>query len=152
MIVGARNKRGWLYRIGVVTLTLVLLLGIGSAIFHERLFRLYRVIRLFDQDVIVENFRNMDSIIGSRIVHKAGQATAFEKDLKPLPASFTYNGETVDLQQFLNDQYTTGMIVIKDNKIAFEDYWLGNDDKSIVISWSMAKSMISALIDRDCNG
>jgi CubicO group peptidase (beta-lactamase class C family) len=38
------------------------------------------------------------------------------------------------------------MIVIKDNKIAFEEYWLGNDDKSVVISWSVAKSMISALI------
>ena len=146
MVADARNKRGWLYRIGVVTLTLVLLLGIGSAIFHERLIRLYRVIRLFDQDVIVENFRHMDGIIGTRTVHKADQAVTIEKDPQSLPASFTYNGENIDLQQFLKDQYTTGMIVIKDNKIAFEDYWLGNDDKSVVISWSVAKSMVSALI------
>ena len=146
MVSQSRKKHGWLYRIGVATFVMVLILGIGSAIFHERLIRLYRVIRLFDQDVIVENFRHMDSIIGSRIVHKADQATTFEKDPQPLPASFKYNGENVDLQQFLKDQYTTGMIVIKDNKIAFEEYWLGNDDKSIVISWSMAKSMISALI------
>jgi len=146
MVAGARNKRGWLYRIGVVTLTLVLLLGIGSAIFHKRLIRLYRVIHLFDQDVIVENFRNMDGIFGTRTVHKADQATTFEKDPQPLPKAFTYKGQEIDLPQFLKDQYTTGMIVIKDNKIAFEKYWLGNDDKSVVISWSVAKSMISALI------
>jgi CubicO group peptidase (beta-lactamase class C family) len=142
----SRKRHGWLYRIGVVAFVLVLILGIGSAIFHERLIRLYRVIRLFDQDVIVENFRHMDGIIGTRTVHKADQVTTFEKDPQPLPASFTYNGESIDLQQFLKDQYTTGMIVIKDNKIAFEEYWLGNDDKSVVISWSVAKSMISALI------
>jgi hypothetical protein len=61
------------YRIGIVAFVLVLILGIGSAIFHERLIRLYRVIRLFDQDVIVENFRHMDGIIGTRTVHKADQ-------------------------------------------------------------------------------
>jgi len=38
------------------------------------------------------------------------------------------------------------MIIIKNNKVAFEEYWLGNDEKSRVISWSMAKSMISALM------
>lgn len=146
MVAGVKRKRGWLYRIGVVTLTLVFLLGIGSAIFHERLSRLYRVIRLFDQDVIVENFRHMDGIIGTRTVHKAIQATTFAKEPQPLPTSFTYGGKAINLQQFLKDQYTTGMIIIKDNKIAFEDYWLGNNDKSVVISWSVAKSMISALI------
>jgi CubicO group peptidase (beta-lactamase class C family) len=121
-------------------------LGIGSAIFHERLIRLYRVIRLFEQDVIVENFRHMDGIIGTRTVHKADQTKTFEKDPQPLPASFIYNGESIDLQQFLKDQYTTGMIVIKDNKIAFEEYWLGNDENTKTISWSVSKSMISALI------
>jgi CubicO group peptidase (beta-lactamase class C family) len=146
MVSQSRKKHGWLYKFGVSALVMVLFLGIGSAIFHERLIRLYRVIRLFDQDVIVENFRHMDGIIGTRTVHMADQATTFAKDPQPLPASFIYNGESVNLKQFLKDQYTTGMIVIKDNKIAFEEYWLGNDDKSVVISWSVAKSMISALI------
>jgi hypothetical protein len=62
----SRKRHGWLYTFGVVAFVLVLILGIGSAIFHERLIRLYRVIRLFDQDVIVENFRHMDGIIGTR--------------------------------------------------------------------------------------
>ena len=121
-------------------------MGISSAIFHERLIRLYRVIRLFDQDVIVENFRHMDGIIGTRTVHRANQVTTFAKELRPLPTSFTYGGKAIDLQQFLKDQYTTGMIVFKDNKVTFEEYWLGNDENSVVISWSMAKSMISALM------
>ena len=142
----SRKRRGWLYKIGLAAFVMVLLLGIGSALFHERLIRLYRVIMLFDQDVIVENFRHMDNIIGKRIVRKAVQATTFVKDPQPLPAAFSYNGKKIDLKKFLKEQYTTGMIVIKDNKIAFEKYWLGNDEKSIVISWSVAKSMVSALI------
>ena len=146
MVSQSRKKHGWLYKIGVVVLVLTSIMVIGSAIFHERLIRLYRVIRLFDQDVIVENFRNMDGIFGTRIVHKADQATTFATEPQPLPTSFTYGGKAIDLQQFLKDQYTTGMIVIKDNKVTFEEYWLGNDEKSKVISWSMAKSAISALI------
>lgn len=142
----SRKRRGWLYKIGLAAFVMVLILGIGSALFHERLIRLYRVIMLFDQDVIVENFRHMDNIIGKRIVRKAVQATTFVKDPQPLPAAFSYNGKKIDLQKFLKEQYTTGMIVIKDNKVAFEKYWLGNDEKSIVISWSVAKSMVSALI------
>ena len=92
MVSQSRKKHGWLYKIGVVGLVLASIMVIGSAIFHERLIRLYRVIRLFDQDVIVENFRHMDGIIGTRTVHKADQAKTFEKDPQPLPASFTYNG------------------------------------------------------------
>lgn len=141
-----KKRHGWRYKLGVSTLVIIVLLGIGSAVFHERLIRLYRVIRLFDQDVIVENFRHMDRIIGTRTVNKAPRPTIFDKDPQPLPASFTYLGKANDLNQFLKDQYTTGMIVIKDNKITFEEYWLGNDENSVVISWSMAKSVISALM------
>jgi hypothetical protein len=38
------------------------------------------------------------------------------------------------------------MIILKDNKIAFEEYWLGNNGNTKTVSWSVAKSMISALI------
>ena len=146
MMPESRKRHGWLYKSGLVALAVFLLLGMGSAIFHERLIRLYRVVRLFDPDVIVENFRHVDRIFGTRNVRKAGQASTFEEDPRPLPPSFIYHGQRIDLQQFLKDQNTTGMIVINDNKIAFEEYWLGNDEKSVVISWSVAKSMISALV------
>lgn len=41
---------------------------------------------------------------------------------QPLAASFRNNGKRVDLQQFLNDQYAAGMIVLKNNRVAFEEY------------------------------
>lgn len=75
-----KKSHGWFYKIGVSTLVIVFLLGIGSAIFHKRLMRLYRVIHLFEQDVVVENFRHMDGIFGTRTVHKSDRATTFEID------------------------------------------------------------------------
>ena len=76
----AKKKYGWLYKLGISALVVIIFLGIGSAIFHKRLIRLYRVIHLFDQDVIVENFRHMDGIFGTRIVHKSDRSTKFEYD------------------------------------------------------------------------
>lgn len=141
-----RKKHGWLYKFGFAALVVVLIVGIGAAFNYQRLIRLYRVVTLFDKDVIVENFRHMDNLFAKKIVHKAEKPSSFERELQPLPETFSYNGQEIDLQDFLKDQWTTGLIVTKDGKITFESYWLGNDETTKTISWSACKPMISALV------
>ena len=41
---------------------------------------------------------------------------------------------------------TTGLIVVRDDRVAFERYWLGNDATTQSIAWSVSKSFVSALI------
>ena len=38
------------------------------------------------------------------------------------------------------------MIVIHKDEIVYENYWLGNNETKKHISWSVAKSFISALV------
>lgn len=146
MVFESRGRKNLPYKVGLVALVIFLIVGVGAAFNYQRLLRLYRVIKLFDKDVIVENFRHMDDIFEKKVVHKAEKPSTFEKALKPLPSKFTCEGQEINLQDFLEAQWTTGLIVIKDGKITFENYWLGNDETTKTISWSVAKSMISALV------
>ena len=42
---------------------------------------------------------------------------------------------------------TDGLIILHNDKILYENYWNGNDRYSKHISWSVAKSFLSALIE-----
>jgi CubicO group peptidase (beta-lactamase class C family) len=62
-----------------------------------------------------------------------------------LPAHFEFSGESFSSTDFLRDSWTTGFLVIQNDTIVFEEYYLGNSESTQTISWSMAKSFISAL-------
>jgi CubicO group peptidase (beta-lactamase class C family) len=63
-----------------------------------------------------------------------------------LPESFDFNGQSYESTKYLKDSWTTGFLVIQNDSIVFEDYYLGNTESTRNISWSMAKSFISALM------
>ena len=102
---------------------------------------------LFDEDKIIENFRSVAEFWPTRSLTQA-KVPYFYTYGDPLnvPSSFAYNDQKLGTQQFLKDSWTTGLIVIQNDEIALEDYYLGNSAVTQNISWSMAKSFISALI------
>ncbi|WP_371318319.1 serine hydrolase [Paenibacillus elgii] len=71
----------------------------------------------------------------------------FKKDLHKLPNfTYTYNGESRQFKDLLARTVTTGLLIIEDDKILVENYYLGNTQKSLNTSWSISKSFTSALI------
>ena len=102
---------------------------------------------LFDEDKIVENFRSVAEFWPTRSLTQAKVPYVYNYG-EPLnvPSSFAYNDQKLGTRQFLKDSWTTGLIVIQNDEIALEDYYLGNSAVTQNISWSMAKSFISALI------
>lgn len=101
---------------------------------------------LFAETHRVENFRAMDRIFPSRPVPREGSVWAFDVDPRPLPASYRYDGAERDLAAFLDRTVTTGLIVVHGGAITYEAYRLGADETSPFTSWSVAKSVVSALI------
>ena len=81
MVSESRKRQSWPPRIGLFALAIILIVGIGAAFKYQRLIRLYRVIKLFDKDVIVENFRQMDNIFAKKVVRKAEKPSTFERAL-----------------------------------------------------------------------
>lgn len=103
-------------------------------------------ITLFSEAHRVENFRHMDRIFPARPVPRAETVRPFDRAPAPLPATYAFAGGTHDLAAFLDRTRTTGLLVVHRGAITHEDYRLGADETSAFTSWSMAKSVLSALI------
>lgn len=103
-------------------------------------------ITLFAESHRVENFRAMERVFPARPVPRAGTVRELGSDPRPLPATYDFDGDARDLAGFLDRTVTAGLLVVHRGAIVHEEYRLGADAQSRFTSWSMAKSVLSALI------
>src|SRR6056297_3166903 len=103
-------------------------------------------ITLFSESHRVENFRAMDRVFPAREVLRGRDVWAFDRAPAPLPATYAFGSETRDLTAFFERTETTGLLVVHRGAITHEEYRQGADETSPFTSWSMAKSVLSALI------
>lgn len=129
-----------------VSLVLAILAVALAWIHQDKLARVYHVVRLFEADRIVGNFRSMETMFETVPVRRGPVADALEMQIRDLPETFEYGGTTQEVADFLRDTWTTGLIVLQGGKIAHERYYLGHTATTRTISWSVAKSFISALV------
>jgi CubicO group peptidase (beta-lactamase class C family) len=106
-----------------------------------------RPIGLFRGGSQVENFREMSTIHPVRVVRRAAKAAPFAAGAPiELPDNFEFEGQRLETAKFLSEIETTGLLVLKDGRVVFERYWLGNDASTQAASWSVGKSFVSALV------
>lgn len=134
--------RGKIFKFSGVLLGVLLIAG---ALGFGRIMRLYRVVTLFEPDRIVENFRSMGETLDSRVIHRGGETFEFRRAERDLPENYVFKGAVKKIAPFLERTDTTGIVVVKDDTILYERYYLGNTGTSKAISWSVAKSFVSAL-------
>ena len=108
--------------------------------------RVHKVKTLYDKDKIVYNFVNMDKIFSSRSINASDNPKPLKRNIRTLPKTFLFEGDQMNLQEHLDYFWSDGMIVIHKDQIVYENYWLGNNENKKHISWSVAKSFISALV------
>jgi CubicO group peptidase (beta-lactamase class C family) len=107
---------------------------------------LLTVLTLFDADKRVENFRRMAEILPSRPVHRSGTPFHFARAPRAPDLSFEYGGKTHRLDEFLQRTIASGLLVVKDDRVVDERYFLGATEDSALTSFSVAKSFVSALV------
>ena len=129
----------------ITVVTVVVLLSVLVIFNWEKVNRLHAVITLFDKDRIVANFSNMDQAFLTKPIVKNGDAFKFNHAPRKLPKTFTYHNKKNSVEEFLKRRATTALLVIKDDEITFEDYYLGTTNTDKRISWSMAKSFVVML-------
>lgn len=106
-----------------------------------------RPLQLFSGAPQVENFRSLGAIFPVRVIRRARTPSPLESGPAfDLPELFSFQGETLQTRRFLDEMETTGLVVLKDGRVVFERYWLGNDATNQTASWSMVKSFVSALV------
>lgn len=117
-----------------------------SIFIFPKALRVHKVKTLYDKDKIVYNFLNMDKIFPTREIKPSKNPKPLKRNIKTLPETFFFEGEEKNLQEYLDYFWSDGMIVLHKNEMVYENYWLGNNENKRHISWSVAKSFISALV------
>ncbi|WP_170604608.1 serine hydrolase domain-containing protein [Ruegeria arenilitoris] len=126
----------WLLRIVLTVALAALIVGLWK---REEIQRLLAVNSLFSEEKIVHNFSHMNEAFltvnlprGTGPTHELPYGPSFE-----LP-------EGTD--NWVEDRAVTSLVVMQNGQIRFEEYYLetGPDDRRI--SWSVAKSYLSALL------
>ena len=103
--------------------------------------------KLFSGAEQARNFRAMSTIYPVRVIRRSSKPAPFvQGEPLALPQTFAFDAKSLDTQELLEKVETTGLIVLKDGRLVFEDYWLGNDATTQSVSWSVCKSFVSALV------
>lgn len=114
----------------------------------ERLVRLYNVNTLFEEENIVRNFSNMKEMFFWKPV-PVDPSLPSTKDAplvqSPLPENYTFDGKTNNLAERLTEFQTTSLLVMHNGTFVHEQYGLDTKPDDLRISWSMAKSFLSAM-------
>lgn len=90
------------------------------------------------------------TIFPERIIEKSEKSYSYVKDINLDLRNITveYSNNQKSLVDFVNDTDTASFIIVKNDKIIYEQYANGYDEDSINTSFSMAKSMVSLLIGK----
>lgn len=98
-------------------------------------------------DIQVNTFRNIDRLFSTRTVAHGAKVYPLPASDKPLKNfKFSSNGKDYDLYDYVSLNRVSGLLVLKDGKIAFENYQLGNNEKTRWMSMSVVKSITATLI------
>lgn len=98
-------------------------------------------------DVQVNTFRNIDRLFSTRTVAHGAKVYPLPASDKPLKNfKFSSNGKDYDLYDYVSLNRVSGLLVLKDGKIAFENYELGNNENTRWMSMSVVKSITATLI------
>ncbi len=115
-------------------------------IFFNKLRRVYWVMHLFDKDKIAGNFMGMyHKITANKIVASDHPFRFPQGESKNLPEEFSFEGKRYKSIEYLKSSFTRGFLVIQNGSLVYEKYFPGNSESTQHISWSMAKSVVSAL-------
>ena len=98
-------------------------------------------------DIQVQTFRHIDRLFPVHVVKHGPNVLALPPATKRLPRfEFTSGGKSYDLIDYMALNRVTAILVLKDGKIAYEDYEMGNTEKTRWMSMSMVKSITSSLV------
>jgi hypothetical protein len=128
----------WLGRFALIAVLAAVVVGLWK---REELMRLWAVNTLFDEGKIVGNFSHMDrAFLTVPLSRGDGPVTPLPQGPKMvLPEG---------VAEWIETRSVTSLVVLHAGQIVHESYHLGTGPEDRRISWSMAKSFLSALFGR----
>lgn len=116
--------------------------------FRQEAYQVYKVLTFFEPANISYNFRNIKKIFNTSVVPKPDRSVPFPVAAHPfsLPESFSYRDSLIQTKNYLDYTLTDALLIVRHDTLLHEYYGNGFTAGDHHISWSMSKSVISALI------
>src|SRR5258708_35361890 len=98
-------------------------------------------------DIQVRTFRNIERLFPTRTVRRGTHVYPLPQSEAPLKGvEFTSAGKKYDMYDYMSLNRVSGLLILKNGKIAFERYELGNNETTRWMSMSVVKSITSPLV------
>ena len=109
--------------------------------------RLLWVSSLFSGSDQYQKFNRVYELFPTSNLVTSKNPSSFESEsLIDLPNSFVYESRSVDVNEYLDRTDVSALLLLKDGKMRYENYWLTGGREVKWISMSVGKSFVSALI------
>lgn len=106
-----------------------------------------RKIGMFSGARQYENFANFKNLLPVSEMQQSARPQPFPDAAHiKLPDTFSYRDGEISSKAFLERTDTGGLLVLQEGNIRYENYWLSGGKDVQWISWSVAKSFVSALV------
>ncbi len=134
-------------RTGVAAAGVVIAIGALWICFGEKIKTLCTSLNSFKDENLAHTFQHTPEIQPVKKIKKGEDTFQFLKeDNVALADGFYFEGTFYPSEKFMEDTKTSAMLVIKDDVIKYEKYFLGGDENTLFSSNSMGKSFVSALM------
>lgn len=127
---------------------LVVVLIVSAWFYSANIERLYTAITLYDEDKIADNFISMPQAFNATTLQPSSTPYSFPEAYAPFDdeLAIAVDGHTESIQAFLRASRTTSLLVLHKGKIVYEYYGETGTKAQPHISFSVAKSFVSALV------
>ena len=132
--------------ISIVLIVLALSSSVLIALYHQEIRRGMFAASLFSGAEQFENFNRVHQLFPSVTMPASQNSFGFPIDESlSLPEEFTYEGEILRTDEFVNETDTSALLVIQNGSIRFEEYFLTGGVDVTWLSMSVAKSFAATL-------
>ncbi len=97
------------------------------------------------QKYLVGNYSHFDQIFRTRRVGKADSPSPLRRASEELALSYTFQGESHTLGDYLERHPATGLLIARGDEILFEHYRYGRTDHDRLVGQSMTKTITAML-------
>ncbi|WP_317367217.1 serine hydrolase [uncultured Tyzzerella sp.] len=131
----------------IIVLVVVAIVLVSIIKYKDKVKLIYTSLNSFKDENLPYTFQNTAKIQPVRIINKGENTFEFnESNSINLPKSFSFKNSVYSVDDFIEETRTTGLLIIKDDNIKYEKYYLGGDKDTLFSSNSMGKSFVSALM------
>ncbi len=129
--------------LGVVLVTA----AVAGVLYGKQMKMLVVSLKSFRNENLAQTFQHTPEIQPTKKISRGEDTFSFQKeDNCPLAKQFVFADCSYETEAFLADTKTSALLVVKDDVIKYEQYFLGGGEDTLSSSNSMGKSFVSALL------